>query len=302
MDRISLSSIIKILAGQKFEIKGKKEAFFSKFCPIEKGEFESLTFCKYSGGKGMELICNSKASIIVCPLNIDFEEKNDKTYILVENPRLVFARIVSEISKKEQKCVIHKSAIIGRNCNIGKASIGEYAVIGDNVSIGDGSVILAHAVVGDNTTIGEKSLIKSNAVIGQKGFGFEYGQGHIPVAIPHIGTVKIGNNVEIGANTVIVRATLGATIISDDVKIDDLVFIAHNVEIGARTLVIACAEISGSVKIGVDCWLGPNCSIMNQIIIGNNVLVGLGAVVLHSVPDDLVVAGNPAKILRKNEK
>ena len=299
--KISLDSIIKTLNVGKIEMKGKKKNFFSKFSAIDEADEGSISFCKYKDERALELLKKTKASVVLCPLGVNLPKREDITYILVENPRLCFAKLLSKYYKPTTKFKIHPTAIIGKNCRIGKASIGPNVVIGNNVRIGDGSIIFPNVVISDNVTIGKNVIIKSNTTIGERGFGFEFDKNHIPISIPHIGGVVIGDNVEIGANNTVVRGTLKNTIISDYVKTDDHVHIAHNVKIGERTVITACSEISGSAKIGSNCWLGPNCSIMNGITIGNKVLVGLGAVVIKSVPDNVVVAGNPARILRKNE-
>jgi UDP-3-O-[3-hydroxymyristoyl] glucosamine N-acyltransferase len=300
--KISLDSIIKILGVDRVEVKGKKNNFFSKFSAIDEADKDSICFCKYKDERAPGLLTKTKASIVLCHFGISLPERADITYILVENPRLCFAKLLSKYHEQTPEFKIHQTAIIGKNCKIGRVSIRPYVFIGNNVKIGDNSIIFPHAVISNNVTIGKNVIIKSNATIGQKGFGFEFNKNHIPISIPHIGGVKIGNNVEIGANSTVCCGTLSDTIISDFVKIDDNVFIAHNVKIGERTMITACAEISGSVTIGSDCWLGPNCSIMNHISIGNEVLIGLGAVVINSLPDRVVVAGNPAKIIRKRER
>ena len=299
--KISLDLIKKLLINKKMEIKGKKKNFFSKFSAIDEADENSISFCKYKDERAIKLLKDTSASIVLCPFGVRLPKRSDITYILIDNPRLCFAKLLSKYYKPPLKFKIDRTAVIGKNCKLGKVSIGPYVVIGDGVQIGDGSVIFPNVVISDNVTIGQNVTIKSNTTIGQKGFGFEFEKNHTPVAIPHIGGVVIGNNVEIGANNTVVQGTLKNTIISDYVKTDDHVHIAHNVKIGERTIITACAEISGSVIIGSDCWLGPNCSIMNDITIGNKVLVGLGAVVIKSVPDKVVVAGNPARILRKNE-
>jgi UDP-3-O-[3-hydroxymyristoyl] glucosamine N-acyltransferase len=113
-----------------------------------------------------------------------------------------------------------------------------------------------------------------------------------------LGNVIIGNGVEIGSNTAIDRATFGSTVVEDFVKIDNGVHIAHNCRVGKRTLVIAHAELSGSVIVGHDSWIAPNVSIKESVKIGNNVIVGIGSVVLKDLPDNAVAFGVPAKIIR----
>ena len=120
-------------------------------------------------------------------------------------------------------------------------------------------------------------------VIGQPGFGFEKDENGQPIHFPHLGKIKIGNHVYIGANTAIDRATLNSTIIGDHVKIDNLVHIAHNVIIDDCSYIIAGTILGGGVHVGKDCWLAPNVSVKQQLHVGNGSLVGLGAVVIKDV-------------------
>ena len=113
-----------------------------------------------------------------------------------------------------------------------------------------------------------------------------------------MGSVEIGDYVEIGNFTAVARGTLKNTIIHSHVKIDNLVHIAHNCIIGENSMIIACAEISGSAVVGENCWLGVGSSTMQKIKLGNNCLIGIGAVVLKDVPPGAVMAGNPAKVIR----
>jgi UDP-3-O-[3-hydroxymyristoyl] glucosamine N-acyltransferase len=224
------------------------------------------------------------------------------SYVISDNPRLDFAQILQEFFAPEAISGIAETARIGRNVSLGKdVTIGEYSVIGNDVVIGDSTEVRHHVVIGDNTVIGRDCLIKSNTVIGEEGFGFERDEMGVPIRIPHLGRVIIGNNVELGASTVIARGTLDDTVIENNVKIDDQVFIAHNVFVGSGSMIIAEAEISGSAHIGEMTWLGPNCSVMNGITIGSNCFIGLGTVVTKSLSDNVVAAGCPARILRINK-
>jgi UDP-3-O-[3-hydroxymyristoyl] glucosamine N-acyltransferase len=156
-------------------------------------------------------------------------------------------------------------------------------------------------VIADDVKIGRHCLIRSNSVIGEEGFGFEYEEDGTPIRIPHLGSVEIGDFVEIGNFTAIARGTLKNTIIHSHVKIDNLVHIAHNCIIGEKSMVIACAEVSGSSIVGKKCWLGAGCSTMQKIKIGDNCLIGIGAVVLKDVLPGAVMAGNPAKLIRMRD-
>jgi UDP-3-O-[3-hydroxymyristoyl] glucosamine N-acyltransferase len=114
--------------------------------------------------------------------------------------------------------------------------------------------------------------------------------------MPHVGGVRIGEFVDIGANCSVDQGTFSPTVIEDFVKIDNGVHIAHNVQIGTRTLITAHAEISGSVQIGCDVWIGPNASLRDRIKVGNGALIGIGSVVTKDVNEKTVVYGSPAKV------
>ena len=219
------------------------------------------------------------------------------SYIIVENPRLAFAKAAKRFFVSPLTDRIASTAIIGKNVTIGaRVSIGEFSVVNDNAVIGDDTEIRNHVIISAGTQIGDRCLIKSHAILGEEGFGFESETGSVRVRIPHFGRVLIENDVEIGSSTVIARGTLDDTVIGENTKIDDQVFIAHNVQIGPSTMVVAQASIVGSVKIGRQCWIGPNASIRDGVTIGDNSLVGVGAVVTKSVQGNHTVAGNPAKV------
>ena len=117
-------------------------------------------------------------------------------------------------------------------------------------------------------------MIKSGAIIGDQGFGFGFSDDKTPQRIPHNGGVIVGDNVEVGSNIVICSGTFNPTIIEDNVKLDDLVFIAHNCKIGNKTMIAAGAVICGSVTVGSNCWVGPNSCVIDMISIGDNTKIG----------------------------
>ena len=148
--------------------------------------------------------------------------------------------------------------------------------------------------------IGENCEICPTAKLANEGFGFEPDENGNLVFFPHFCGVIIGNNVRIGSYTCIDRGNLKDTIISDNVKIDNLVHIAHNVKIGKNTMVVAGSVICGSVEIGNNCFIGANSTIRQHLKIGNNCIIGMGSVVTKDVPDNEVWAGNPAKKIKDN--
>ncbi len=219
--------------------------------------------------------------------------------IACRSPKLAFSRVVDRFfpelaawpwpvapSQRANDASVSPSAKIAPNVVIGAGCLVE-----DDVEIGPGTAI-AHTTIRRGTRIG------ANCTIGLPGFGFDKSESGEWFRFPHIGTVEIGSDVEIGSNTCIDRGALGATRIGDGAKIDNLVHIAHNVVIGRNALVIANAMIGGSAHIGEGTWVAPSASVMNQVTVGKDVTVGMGAVVTKSVRDGVTVAGVPAKELQ----
>ncbi|MEM6407684.1 MAG: DapH/DapD/GlmU-related protein, partial [Pseudomonadota bacterium] len=218
----------------------------------------------------------------------------------VENPRLAFGKIVDAFFLPKDERAIHPSVAIDPSSTIGRdVALGPGTVIGPNCTIGAGTQIGANTVIERNVQIGEGCIIRAGCAIGQPGFGIETDAEGNNYQLPHIGGVVIEDRVTIGCLTSIASGTLTPTRICYGAMLDDQVFIAHNVHVGERSLVIACAEVSGSVHIGKGCWIGPNSSIMNQASIGDRSLVGLGAVVTKSCPENVVMIGAPARVLKE---
>jgi UDP-3-O-[3-hydroxymyristoyl] glucosamine N-acyltransferase len=220
-----------------------------------------------------------------------------KNFILVENPKLIYQRIVEKLFHKRAlngihpTSVIHPKALIGINVNIGP-----FTYIGE-VSIGDNAYIYGNVYIYDNVVIGNNVVIQAGTVIGSDGFGLTRNENREFENFPHIGGVIIEDNVEIGANTTIDRGTLGNTILMQGSKIDNLVHIAHNVEIGKHSAVVANSMVAGSTKIGNYCWVAPSASLRDRIHIPSESTIGMGAVVTKSILQPGTYTGNPAKEL-----
>ncbi len=217
-----------------------------------------------------------------------------KSKITSPNPRLTFAKITNFLKISPGYFKSSKKPVIGRDTNISSS-----AKLGFGVYVGDRTVIGHNVVVADGVKIGKDCYIKSNTVIGEDGFGFERDEDGIPIRIQHLGSVIIGDRVEIGSLNTVCRATLGVTVIEDDVKTDDHVHIAHNCKIGKGSLITACVEFSGSVELGKYCWVGPNSSIIEKTKIGNNCFIGIGSNVTKNFEDNKFIAGNPARAIIK---
>ncbi|WP_291652725.1 UDP-3-O-(3-hydroxymyristoyl)glucosamine N-acyltransferase [Clostridium sp.] len=231
---------------------------------------------------------------------------NENVYVFVKNPRFEYARVVDFILSKEEenfKFETINGSFIASSAHIDSSvKIEPGSFIGPNVTIEKGTRILSGAKIKANVKIGKNCIIRENCVIGGYGFGFEKDYEGKNFRIPHIGGVIIGNNVEIGAITTVCSGTINPTIIEDYAKIDDHVHIAHNVVIGENSIVTACAEVSGSCIIGKNAWLAPNTSIINGIKIGENVTIGMGAVVTKPVEDNQIMVGAPAETLEEAKK
>jgi UDP-3-O-[3-hydroxymyristoyl] glucosamine N-acyltransferase len=244
----------------------------------------SLCFAKVPPAAGTAL-----AAVIIAPPGTSL---SSGAVIAAANPRLAFARAL-QLLASEPGFRAHTAA----PCVHPTAQVSLTAVLGKGVRVGARTVIGHHVVVADGVTIGSDCQIKSNTVIGEAGFGFERDEAGIPVRVLHLGTVVIGDRVEIGSLNTICRATLGSTIVEDEVKTDDHVHIAHNCRVRRGALLTACVELSGGVDVGEFSWIGPNSSVIQKAVLGSHAFVGIGANVTKSVPDGMTVAGNPAKPL-----
>ena len=186
-------------------------------------------------------------------------------------------------------------SFIGKNVTIGhNVKIYPNCFIGDNVIIGDNCIFYAGVKVYSETEIGNNCNFHSGCVIGSDGFGFAPTENGTFSKIPQIGNVIIEDNVEIGANSTIDRATLGTTFIRSGVKLDNHIQVAHNVEIGENTVIAAQTGIAGSTKIGNNCFIGGQVGIAGHITIGNNVRIQAQSGVGKNINDGEVIQGSPS--------
>ena len=208
--------------------------------------------------------------------------------IVMEHPRAGFARAVNEFFAPRAPASIAATARIAPTARIGaNVHIGEFVVVRDNAVVGAGSRLCDHAVLAEGVVLGERCIVGEHAVVGCEGFGNEL-DGDEMVDFPHLGTVRIADDVRIGAGSTIARGTLSDTVIGRGTRISQGVNVAHNVRIGELCTITGQAQISGSVTIGDRCWLGPNCSIIQKVRIGARSQIGIGATVLGNLPDDSV--------------
>lgn len=262
------------------------------------------TALMWVSAKNIGKLHNIATGVILCPSesNEDFCLHDDCTYLICNNPRLAFQKVLTTFFVPPRDIGICPTAVIAPSVKLGKAVyIGHHVVIESNCVIGNRTSIGHNTVIKKETIIGDDVVIGSNNSIGGVGFGYEKDETGEYVVIPHLGNVVIKDRVEIGNNTCIDRGVLGATLIGENTKIDNLVHVAHGVKIGKNSLVIANALVGGSTEIGENVWVAPSATILNGINVGNHAVIGLGAVVLKPVASHSIVVGNPAKVLDKKK-
>jgi UDP-3-O-[3-hydroxymyristoyl] glucosamine N-acyltransferase LpxD len=268
---------------------------------IKEATEDELSFCYHEGEKGASLISQSKAGVILCKKALEglIQQKPGSQIFYLDNPRLVFVQIMKQIYNKKRNVGISSNAVISKGAKIGlDCYIGDYSVIGENCKIGNNTIISERVSLVQNCSIGDGCIIQPGVTIGADGFAFERYQNGELERFPHIKGVKIGNYVEICANSSIARGSLSDTMIGDGTKIDALVHIAHNVVTGKNCELTAGTIIGGSTTLGDMCWTGLNSTLKDNIKVGNNALIAAGAAVIHDVQDEDIVAGVPAKSIK----
>jgi UDP-3-O-[3-hydroxymyristoyl] glucosamine N-acyltransferase len=229
------------------------------------------------------------SGIIIGPDMEDVE-----TLLISDNPRLDFCKALTFLIDMDYLDLSHKDSHIHSSAHIAKSVVVEPGVL-----IGADCLIEHNVVIHAGSIIGDRCVIRANTVVGAEGFGFEQDIDGSWLRFEHFGNVIIENDVEIGALNSICRGALGDTVIKSGVKTDNLVHIAHNCIIGKNSILTACTELSGGVVVGENVFMGPNCSVMEKIKIDDNSQVGIGSVVRKNVEANSIVAGSPAKLLRK---
>ncbi|MBN1650189.1 MAG: UDP-3-O-(3-hydroxymyristoyl)glucosamine N-acyltransferase [Bacteroidales bacterium] len=301
--------IAKALNGK---VEGDKNTEVQTLSKIEEGIAGSLSFL--ANPKYTPFIYETKASIVI--VNDDFKASKaiNCTLIRVKDAYSAFSQLLEMYNQvKMNKTGISKQAAIAETAKIGEnVYIGEFVVIGDNAVIADHAKLYPQTYVGENCKIGENTTLfagvkiysdcvigknctlHAGAVIGSDGFGFAPQVDKNYKKVAQIGNVIIEDNVEIGANTTIDRATLGSTRIRNGVKLDNLIQVAHNVEIGENTVIAAQTGISGSTKIGKNCMLGGQVGLGGHINIGDDVKIGAQSGIISNIKDGQTILGSPA--------
>jgi UDP-3-O-[3-hydroxymyristoyl] glucosamine N-acyltransferase len=288
----------------KGEVDGDPKVKVNTIAKIEEGYSGALSFL--ANPKYEHYIYTTKSSIVL--VNKDFipSSKIEATLIRVENAYEAFASLLRLVDQaRPRKKGIHPTAIIEPTATIGSdVYIGPYAYIGEKCFVGDGTSIYPHVYIGDNARVGNNSIlyhrvtvyheclignnciIHAGSVVGSDGFGFAPQSDNEFMKIPQLGNVVIEDDVEIGANVTIDRATMGSTFIRKGVKLDNLIQVAHNVEIGENTVMAALTGISGSTKIGKNCMFGGQVGIAGHLKIANGTKLGAQAGLISNIKEE----------------
>ena len=311
--KFTAKQIAEMIGGR---IEGNPEAAITTFAKIEEGQAGAISFLY--DAKYVSYIYTTASTIVLINEDITLDKPVSPTLIRVKNARESVARLLQVYeSMNKRKTGIHPTAVISQSATLGKdIFVGPYAVIGDNVTIGDNCTVSAHAVIDDDVTIGDNCTfyphvtvyhgckfgnnitVHASTVIGADGFGFEpTPEGY--VRIPQIGIVVIEDDVEIGANACIDRASMGQTIVHRGVKVDNLVQIAHNVEVGANTVMSAQTGVAGTTKIGEWCMFGGQVGLAGHMTVGDHVNLGAQTGANNSLEGNQTLMGTPPMPFRQ---
>ena len=293
----------KVVGNEGIEIRG-----VAKIEEAREGEITFVANPKYA-----KFLNETKAAAVIVPM--DMTGSGDIPLILTKNPYYAFLQTVSLFYPSEPLIEkgIHSTAIIGEKTQLDDdLSIGPHVVVGKRCRIGSRTVLMPCVVLGDDVVIGEDCVLHANvsirekvvlgnrvtihngSVVGSDGFGFAPEEGKY-YKIPQVGTVVIEDDVEIGANSTIDRATLGETRIKRGAKLDNLIQVGHNCTIGEDTVIAGQAGLSGSTHVGRNVRVGGQVGFAGHLHVGDNVTIGAQSGVSKSIPPGIMVFGYPAK-------
>jgi UDP-3-O-[3-hydroxymyristoyl] glucosamine N-acyltransferase len=278
---LTLGEIVSRLGGR---VAGDAGTVIRQVGSLDRADAGQITF--FSNLKLKARLSQTRASaVIVAPGD---EKLTRLPRIVAENPYAYFARVSQLFNPVTlQEPGVHPSAVVAGSARLGKdVSIGAGCVIGDGVMIGEGSCLYPRVVVYPKCILGKRVVVHAGAVIGADGFGIAREGGREAgrwIKIPQVGGVRIGDDVEIGANTTIDRGALDDTVIEEGVKLDNQVQVGHNVRIGAHSAVAGCVGIAGSADIGAHCTIGGAAMIHGHIRIADHVHVSAGTLISRSL-------------------
>ncbi|QKO21421.1 UDP-3-O-(3-hydroxymyristoyl)glucosamine N-acyltransferase [Rhodoferax sp. BAB1] len=278
---LRLGTIVEQLGGELF---GNPELDIQALAPLEAAGPQALSFL--SNPKYRQQLAASKAGcVIVAPAMRD-EARARGACIVADNPYLYFAHVTQLWQRARQRPAgprIHPSAVVDPGAQVDpSALIGPLCVVERGARIGAHTVLKSRVTVSEDCVIGERCVLHPGVVIGADGFGFAK-DGERWEKIEQLGAVRIGNDVEIGANTCIDRGALNDTVIEDGVKLDNLIQIGHNVRVGRNTAMAGCVGVAGSATIGANCTIGGSAGVLGHLSIADGVNVSSFSLVTRSL-------------------
>lgn len=303
---LRLGDIVASLSGEfDARLVGNPNTVIERLAPLESADASALAFLSHPKYQS-QLADSAAACVVVGPAMAEVAARRGAC-IVVQDPYYYFARI-TQLWRRAHPPVgqspvpfIHPSAIvhararlapdvsvdafacIGADAVLEKGvRVGAHAVVGSGVQVGAETLLSARVTVGDGCSLGERCIVHPGAVIGADGFGFAQHDGRW-VKIEQLGNVRIGNDVEIGANTCIDRGALQDTVIEDGVKLDNLVQIGHNVRIGRHSALAGCAGVAGSAVIGAHCTVGGGAVVLGHLSLADHVHISAASVVTRSI-------------------
>lgn len=309
----SAQQIAQLLSGI---VEGDANVTVNNLSKIEEGKEKTLSFL--ANPIYTNFIYTTDASIVIVNKTLHLEKpvKPTCTLIRVDNAYESFAKLLEIYTQvKGQKVGVEQPSFISESAKMGSdCYVGSFVYIGQNVKIGNNVKLYPHVYIGDNCEVGDNTILFSgvkvyydckignnctvhaSSVIGSDGFGFApNNEGAAFVKVPQIGNVIIEDNVEIGSNVSVDRATLGSTILRKGVKLDNLVQIAHNVEVGENTVIAGLTGVAGSTKVGKNCMIGAQVGIAGHLKIANGVkIAGQSGVGANIEKEGEIVQGSPA--------
>jgi UDP-3-O-[3-hydroxymyristoyl] glucosamine N-acyltransferase len=312
MFKLTVGQIAEAVGGV---LQGDPHGEVTRVAPLADAGPGDLTFyapsAKDRGGRLKELLAGSTASAVLLTAP---ESECQAPQIIVPHPMLGIIRLLERHGKRPSwNSGVHLDARVDPTAKLAEGvTVGAFSVIGPQVTVGEGSVIHPHVVVYEGAVIGARCTLHSGvvvregvelgdhvtvqngAVVGGDGFGYVFDPAHGHRKIPHVGTVRVGDQVEIGANTTVDRATLGETVIGSGSKLDNLVMVGHNVRLGSRVLLCGQVGISGSSSVGDYSVLGGQVGVADHVSIGSQVKVAAKSGVAGDIPDRKIMAGIPA--------
>jgi UDP-3-O-[3-hydroxymyristoyl] glucosamine N-acyltransferase len=280
----TLATIVDALGG---DLEGSSAILIQKLAPLQSATGQDISFLSHP--KYTALLENSMAAcVIVAPVMADLARSRGAC-IVVSDPYLYYARLTQWWKRQTHSPLapgIHPSAVVDSQARIdATATVGPLCVIEQGAVIGAQTILKSRVTVGEGCSIGDRCVVHSGVVIGADGFGFapDASRGGAWEKIAQLGAVRIGNDVEIGANTCIDRGALDDTVIEDGVKLDNLIQIGHNVKIGKHTALAGCVGVAGSATIGAHCTIGGGAIVLGHLTIADRVHISAATTVTRSI-------------------